>query len=100
MTYVNDFLIFQFMYHDGMIPLGLKLLKSSVFLIELLFFAFNEWLLLINLLDCSVPAEFLAFYGLFNLYLYTMAYMYSPLPSYSAGTFYTLRTHLPPSHFC
>lgn len=29
-------------------------------------------------------AEFLAFYGLFNLYLYTMAYMYSPLPSYSA----------------
>lgn len=26
------------------------------------------------------PAEFLAFYGLFNVYLYTMAYMYSPSP--------------------
>jgi len=29
--------------------------------------------------------EFLAFYGLFNLYLYTMAYMYTPLSSKGSG---------------
>ena len=38
----------------------------------------------------SIPAEFLAFYSLFNFYLFTMAYMYTPLST--KGQFFLIKS--------
>lgn len=37
----------------------------------------------------DIPAEFLSFYGLLNLYLYTLAFVYSPSKNALYGRLYS-----------